>query len=298
MNSYTILNQKLFGIRLFNSPEDIGLLLPFFYEYENVPVAATQVKAQVKAQVTSVDTEPVANCDQKMDDTPEPNCDQKMDDTPVISDYVLSPLPVASPLPAAPPKKWFDPTQRDTLFWCVFTAVFGVSDYILIGTKYANREWEEKQSAILAFQKSSSALRSTNHKITLGKVQEIMSEYMTNQSSITLLGLVGLSVHYKIQIYLVDSVKKTHLVYTPENYTQTCYIYRHEILKNKYRLALEEVSLNDSFGLESFTRPLRAVSTYKMGELEELAARFGFDTSEKLKKDVIYRKLSEYAVWL
>ena len=185
MNSYTILNQKLFGIRLFNSPEDIGLLLPFFYEYENVPVAATQVKAQVKAQVTSVDTEPVANCDQKMDDTPEPNCDQKMDDTPVISDYVLSPLPVASPLPAAPPKKWFDPTQRDTLFWCVFTAVFGVSDYILIGTKYANREWEEKQSAILAFQKSSSALRSTNHKITLGKVQEIMSEYMTNQSSIT-----------------------------------------------------------------------------------------------------------------
>jgi hypothetical protein len=266
MNSYTILNQTFYGIRLFDSPDDFDLLKPFFYEYVNVPCESI---------TNPVKIESVSLC------------------------ATALPAPAATlPLSVRPSTKWFDPKQHDTLFWCIFTAAFGVSEYILIGTKYANREWEEKQTAIVAFQKSSASLRATNHKITLGKVQEIMSEYMTNQSSITLLGVVGLSVHYKIQIYLIDSVKKTHLVYTPENYVETCYIYRHSTLKNKFRLALETVSLDDSFCLESFTRPLRAVSTYKMGELEDLAKRFGLYTSEKLKKDVIYRKISEHVFWL
>jgi hypothetical protein len=265
MNSYTILNQKFHGIRLFDSPTDIYELVPFFYEEKEMTICDTPTTEILP--IILCHTEPVCK--------------------------VEPPAQINTPK-----KKWFDPHQRDTLFWCVFTAVFGVSEYMLISTKYANREWEEKQGAIVAFQKSSTALRATNHKITLGKVQEIMSEYMTNQSAITLLGLVGLSVHYKIQIYLVDSIKKTHLVYTPESFVETCYIYRHETLKGKYRLSLEEVSLDDSFCLESFVRPLRAVSTYKMGELEELAKRFGVDSSGKQKKEELYRKISEYAVWL
>ena len=259
MQSNTEWNQKFLGIRLFDTPADIGLLPPFFYEYVNTP------------------------SENKVIDIP-----NKVIDIPIVS----------TPPTTIVKDKWFEPRQRDTLFWCVFTAVFGISEYLLIGTKYANREWEEKQSAILSFQKSSGPLRTTNYKITLGKVQEIISEYMTNQSSITLLGLVGLSVHYRIQIYLIDSVKKTHLVYTPENYVQTCYIYRHDVLKSKYRLALDPVVLDDSFCLESFTRPLRAVSTYKMGELVDLAKRFSIEYEAKPKKEDIYRKISEYVVWL
>ena len=267
MLSYTELNQKFFGIRLFDTPKDIELLPPFFYEYVNVPSEDNQITKTV-------------------------------DEPAIIPVSQIPSISVTYTPPVDVKDKWFNPRQRDTLFWCLFTAVYGVSEYILIGTKYANREWEEKQAAILEFQKSSGPLRTTNHKITLGKVQEIISEYMTNQSSITLLGLVGLCVHYKIQIYLVDAVKKTHLVYTPENYTQTSYIYRHDTLKNKFRLALEPVLLDDSFCLESFTRPLRALSTYKMGELLELAKRFSVEYEGKPKKEDIYRKISEYIVWL
>lgn len=266
MNSYTILNQKFHGIRLFDSPTDIDELVPFFYEEKE----AMKLDTEIIPAIIPLHIETHIILDNK-------RCNTVID---------------------VPKKKWFDPHQRDTLFWCIFTAAFGVSEYMLIGTKYANREWEEKQSAIVAFQKSSTVLRATNHKITLGKVQEIMSEYMTNQSTITLLGLVGLSVHYKIQIYLIDSIKKTHIVYTPESFIETCYIYRHETLKGKYRLSLETVSLEDSFCLESFTRPLRAVSSYKIGELENLAKRFGIDSTEKQKKEELYRKISEYTVWM
>jgi hypothetical protein len=273
MQSYTELNKKFFGIRLFDTPEDIGLLPPFFYEYVNVPSEDKPV-VKVADEPAIIPVSPI----------PTP---------PVIS----APSIISAP-PVNVKDKWFEPRQHDTLFWCIFTAVFGLSEYMLIGTKYANREWEEKQAAILEFQKSSGPLRATNHKITLGKVQEIISEYMTNQSSITLLGLVGMSVHYKIQIYLVDAVKKTHLVYTPENYVHTCYIYRHDTLKNKFRLALEPVLLDDSFCLESFTRPLHAVSTYKIGELLDLAKRFNIEYEGKPKKEDIYRKISEYIVWL
>jgi hypothetical protein len=273
MQSNTEWNQKFLGIRLFDTPADIGLLPPFFYEYVNTPSENKVIDIPNK----------VIDIPNKVIDIP-----NKVIDIPIVS----------TPPTTIVKDKWFEPRQRDTLFWCVFTAVFGISEYLLIGTKYANREWEEKQSAILSFQKSSGPLRTTNYKITLGKVQEIISEYMTNQSSITLLGLVGLSVHYRIQIYLIDSVKKTHLVYTPENYVQTCYIYRHDVLKSKYRLALDPVVLDDSFCLESFTRPLRAVSTYKMGELVDLAKRFSIEYEAKPKKEDIYRKISEYVVWL
>lgn len=277
MNSYTILNQKFHGIRLFDSPTDINELVPFFYEEKDI----------VETIITPVlCSEPLIVC---------PHSGSKINE--LLSMERVKPL-IEKSVIEVPKKKWFDPHQRDTLFWCIFTAVFGVSEYMLIGTKYANREWEEKQAAIVAFQKSSTALRATNHKITLGKVQEIMSEYMTNQSTITLLGIAGLAVHYKIQIYLIDSLKKTHIVYTPESFVETCYIYRHETLKGKYRLSLENESLDDSFCLESFTRPLRAVSTYKMGELQCLAKRFGIDSSEKQKKEELYRKISEYTVWL
>jgi hypothetical protein len=296
MKSYTELNKKFFGIKLFDMPEDIGLLPPFFYEYVNVP-AETLVNNPIEKLVNNPIEKLVNNPIEKLVNNPIEtlvnNPIEKLVNNPiekVVEKVVEKPV-------EKPNNKWFDPKQNDTLFWCIFTAVFGVSEYILIGTKYANREWQEKQTAILEFQKSSAPLRSTNHKITLGKVQEIISEYMTNQSSITLLGIVGLSVHYKIQIYLVDGVKKTHLVYTPENYTNTCYIYRHDILKNKFRLALEPVILDDSFCLESFTRPLRAVSSYKTGELLDLAKRFSIEYDGKPKKEDIYRKISEFIVW-
>jgi len=282
MNSYPLLNEIYFNIVPFKTVHEIELLKPFFYKSVSV------VNDKIVTQHT-----------QKTFDSPlEEVLQSKL--LPIVSCTNNTNKPivnmVSEPTRETSKQKWFDPCQKDTIFWCIYTAVFGLSEYMLIGRKYANREWEEKNAAIIAFKKCSKELRTTNHRITLGNIEEMMSEYMTNQSNITLLGLVGLSVYYKIQIYLIDSVKKTHLVYTPENYSNTCYIYKHPKIKDKYRLSLIENDVTDSFCLVSFTRPLRSISSYKLSELEKIAKRFGIN--ELQKKSELYKEITEHIVWL
>ena len=194
--------------------------------------------------------------------------------------------PVKKPLPYRLPP--------DTLFWNLFIAVYGESEFLQIGSKFANREWEEKNQIRQEIAKNPKAVQTTNHKVTLKNVQEMMSEYMTGVSATSLLGVIGFSVYYKINIHLVDPVKKTHLSFLPTNTDkEPCFlILRH----GKYALSSEPVPLDDSFGLESYTRPLRAISTYKRTELEDIRHRFQIDVSDS-SKEALYRALSEHLVW-
>ena len=217
-------------------------------------------------------------------------------------DYYLKASPSVEALPSVktiekpivkkPKSRWLPP---DTLFWNLFIAVHGESDFLQIGTKYANREWEEKNLIRQELSKNPKQVQTTNHKITLKNVQEMMSEYMTGVCVTSLLGLVGFSVYYKIPIHLVDPVKKTHLSFLPTNTDrEACFLIKTE---GRYELSSEPVSLEDSFGLESYTRPLRAISSYKRAELEGIRTRFRVDVSGDLSKDALYRALSEHLVW-
>jgi hypothetical protein len=266
----TMIHQQFFGIQLFENPADLELLIPFFYKDSE----------DLHSESLS---EPVS---------------QPPQNTYKGENIVPSAEPLLPVEPRrVPQNEWFEPHQKDTLFWCVFVGVFGLSEYLLIHNKYANREWEEKQNMISAFTKTSAELRRTNHKITLGNIKEMMSEYMTNQNTISLLGLVGLSVHYKIQIFLIDVKKRVHYVYTPESYTHKCFIYRDG--NARYRLFLgDESQVKPTFCLDTFSRPLRAISSYKRQELIDIAAELKITVSDKEKKEDLYRKISEFAAWI
>jgi len=191
-----------------------------------------------------------------------------------------------------PKLRWLPP---DTLFWSLFIAVHGESEFLQIGSKYANREWEEKNIIRQELAKNPKAVQTTNHKVTLKNVQEMMSEYMTGVCVTSLLGLVGFSVYYKIPIHLVDPKKKTHLSFLPMNTDkEACFLILRE---RRYELSSEPIPLDDSFGLESYTRPLRAISKYKRTELEAIRERFAVDVSCDLPKDALFRALSEHLVW-
>jgi hypothetical protein len=191
-----------------------------------------------------------------------------------------------------PKSRWLPP---DTLFWSLFIAVHGESEFLQIGSKYANREWEEKNLIRQELAKNPKAVQTTNHKVTLKNVQEMMSEYMTGVCVTSLLGLVGFSVYYKIPIHLVDPKKKTHLSFLPMNTDkEACFLILRE---RRYELSSEPIPLDDSFGLESYTRPLRAISTYKRPELEAIKHRFNINVSGDLPKDALFRALSEHLVW-
>jgi len=273
--TYTFLNQRIFGIKLFEHPTDIERLTPFFYKGE--PDIAAQPSFYELPVV--VENKPV------VEDKPKLTIQQ-------------------------PPKKERNQSlyiPKDNLFWNVFISVHGLTEYKLIGSKYANREWEEKNKIRTAYMTKPKELQTTNQKITLGSAKEMMSEYMTGGKT-TLLGLIGMAVYYKVAIYLFDDVKKIYLSFVLQSTEQeACILFKTSHDKSvdrsfgSYELYSGDKSLEtlceESFGLESYQKPLRAISTYKRAELNTLAEKYGISFHDKSKDDV-YRALSQHLVWL
>jgi hypothetical protein len=298
--TYTILNQYVFGIRLFENPADISELSEFFYR--GTPADAVANEPPVESHKGIIGASLAATPGASPRDSPKelPKAEAKPTIIPFgPSDKSSSDKPSSDKSSCEKPsKRERKPlvTPEDTLFWNVFIAVFGESEFRLIGNKFANREWEEKNRIRQAFVDKPKELQTTNHKITLGNIKEMMSEYMTGKT--TILGVVGLAVYYKIPIVLVDEVKKTHLSFLPQNVEhEACVLYK---TRAGFRLddcgtTLETIR-ETTFGLEGYTRPLRAISTYKRGELNSIAEKCGVDFCDK-SKDEVYKALSEYLVW-
>lgn len=275
--TYTILNQCVFGIRLFERPTDISQLEDFFYK--GIPEVGP------KETIISLSV-----------DTPLEKCEPIILVEPTTVTHVKTNEHISVGPPIINKKKKPMTMPEDTLFWNVFIAVYGESEFRLIGNKFSNREWEEKNRIRQVFADRPKELQTTNHKITLGNIKEMMSEYMTGKT--TIMGIVGLAVYYKIQIVLVDEVKKTHLSFLPENVEhEPCILYKTAV---GFRLA-DSVSIETiretTFGLEGYTRPLRAISSYKRPELDVIAEKCGMNLYDK-SKDEVYKALSEYLVWL
>jgi hypothetical protein len=258
--SFTVINQRLFGIQLFKHPTDICRLTPFFYT--------------------------IASEKELQNEVPEP----------VIKDNLT--------MPALPTKPTTEPRVKlptDTLFWNIFIAVYGEKEFHQIGSKYANRELEEKNRIRLEYNNKQKEIQTTNHKVTLGNVKEMMSEYMTGIKT-SLLGVIGLSVYYKMPIYLVDEEKKTHLPFIPQNTDkEPCILFKRKgKFQDTYELRHDETSVENlrktTISLENYLRPLRAISTYKRAELDRIAETCGLSLCDK-PKDEVYKTLSEYLVW-
>lgn len=262
--SYTYLNQRMFGIKLFEHPTDLERLSPFFYTDQDIGEESIH--------------KPIKESIQKIIPIP-----QKI------------PVPVSAP--CVPPKKQSFNLPKDNLFWSIFISVYGSIEYKLIGSKFVNREWDEKNNIRTAFINKPKELQTTNQKVTLGNIKEMMSEYMTGGKT-TLLGLVGMSVYYKVPIYLFDKVKKTHLSFIPQLIDRdACILFK---TQKGYELYTGDDTVETlcecSFSLESYQKPLRAISNYKRSELDTLASDHGLTFCDKTK-DEVYRALSQHLVW-
>jgi hypothetical protein len=273
--SYTILNQRVFGIKLFQDPTDIHRLVSYFYS--GIPLCEPEKIVKDEVILNSLVESLIPKVEPIIEDVIKEKCDIQKKNR-------------GLQLPT------------DTLFWSIYIAMYGESEFMLIGSKYSNREWEEKNNIRKEFENNPKELQRTNHKVTLGGIKEMMSEYMTGNKT-SLLGVIGLSVYYKMPIVLIDETKRTYMSFFPQNTERpVCIIYkRNGKSRNHYELYRGGETYNtlchSYFGLESYLRPLKAISTYSRSILNELADRFKISREKKSKED-IYRELSEYLVWL
>jgi hypothetical protein len=199
--------------------------------------------------------------------------------------------------------EYIEPKHTDSLFWCIFIIAHGYKEYKQIGHNYGIKELEEKQKILEFIKKNTSAIKSTNYKITNVAIQEMLSEFMTIQKQTSFLCLIAMIVYYDINILIIDEAKKNILEFLANKESvsdkKTYMLYKTN--HGKYKLVIENISLSKIYELrdkyitlDSYLKPLKAISNYKVEELEQMLKKIdGFDNNKKYKKQDLYDKLQE-----
>jgi hypothetical protein len=307
--TYRELNQIFYQYNKFDSPNEINKLESFFYDMHILPSNEKSIPSQKLSEEKSMSIQ--KSSEEKSMPIQKPiqkSCEEKS-----------MPMPIQKSREEKPREeiKMFEPKQKDSIFWCIFIYIYGYGEYLTIGSRYGNRELEEKQKMIAYFKENPKCLKTTNHKITNGNIQEIYSEYLSFQNETTLMGVIGLAVYYNIRILLVDSSKNIYLDYhTHTNDTsteiKTCILYKNKGIRGQTKYCFdmsmststsmneniesEEKIKNTMLCLEHYTKPLKAISTYKSCDLDEIVKKLNIndDSIKKIKKQELYNKIVEH----
>ena len=195
------------------------------------------------------------------------------------------------------------PRMEDGLFWCVFIAGKSYQDFINIGTKYKNQELHEKQKIIEFIKKTPSCMKSSNMKLSNVAIQVIMSEIMINKKT-TLLSFMAFCMFYKICILIVNEANLTYLEYNPDISNELPYYIINRTIDGFYNINIDTRAegiqkIRDTMiRLESYDKPFKGISTYKVVDLEEFAEKLGLDLENtKWKKPDLFQKIYEMCLW-
>ena len=297
--TYRELNQIFYENNKFDTPNKIATLEPFFYNIHNLVTNDIKKTESVVVEQLVVIEEAI-----------------KKDLCDVVEESVVTEQSVVTQTPVIIKEhikkttsnrnnNIFEPKQKDTIFWCIFMYVYGYGEYSMIGSRYGNRELEEKQKMISFFKENPKALKTTNHKITNGNIQEIYSEYLSFQNETTLLGVIGLTVFYNIRILLVDHSKKIYMDFHTNDVSKTCVLFKNSGIRGQTKYTFDmsitdeniQTIQNTMLCLEHYTKPLKAISTYTVKELEGISNKLNItnkDSNKKFKKQELYSQITEY----
>jgi hypothetical protein len=184
-------------------------------------------------------------------------------------------IPVAStiePIQETTPKvssKLLIPDKVDSLFWSMYISHYGYDQYLAIGNKYMNAEFVEKAKIMEYLKSNKNILKTINKKITLGSAQEIMSELITNKKT-SLLAINAFAAYYKKNILIENTMNGTYLEYIYD--TDEPWIHLKYITRGRYGISEIRPIAKTGIQIEYPDKPLRGISTYKVSELNDLAA--------------------------
>jgi hypothetical protein len=188
-------------------------------------------------------------------------------------------------------------TPPNDLFWQIYIGVYGLSRYIQIKRGYANEEINEKQKIIEYIKNNVNTIKCAfTKKITKVQIQDMMSSIITSKS-FQVTDLFALSVYYNHRIVITKKLSNGMGVYldfcpTNENLSNNILV----IHKKNREFFLEENSNYDTIQmnmilLESYEKSLKAISNYKVSELNGLGEKVGVDMSNKYSKQELYMEI-------
>lgn len=207
------------------------------------------------------------------------------------------------------------PYHCDTLFWCLYIAHYGYADYTVIERNSGMRELTIKSTVAEFLKTNPSILKSTNYKITKVATQEIMSDLLTTQKETSMQCMLAIITCFHFNVLMVDDTESRRLEFWCNqdrdeevgsdgvSVTHTFLIKRDA--KGKFQIKCDPLSKDEiaaiqktTICLESYMKPIKAISAYKVAELEALALKSGVDTSQKkFKKNELYALIENTLQW-
>ena len=197
---------------------------------------------------------------------------------------------------------------QDELFWLVFVAVYGETEYYRNKYNYGKVEIQEKQKIA---EKIQDPVFAKKMKWKWTKIQKIeMISDLTNRPQMPIAIMNALAVYYECTFILVDSAKKVYLTYSPYSYSikKTYIIYvnastgKNGKERKEYKLDMQpsldtlQKIQETYFALEHYERPLKAISNYKKIELDVISCKLGkgtvpSTTGNSASKNEVYDRL-------
>ncbi len=202
------------------------------------------------------------------------------------------------------------PEKEDTLFWCMYIAMHGHDEYMMIDKRYGNIELSEKQNMITAIRERPKQLKQSNFKVTNVMIQEILSDLMIHKQT-SLTTLIAMVTFYKRPVYIL--FKNMYLYFSDTTIMDDhvsaggCPIVLYRNGDGEYGVCLstpEEITeiienvKSTHFQLEHYEKPLKSQSLYKVNELHDVANKMGLtEDVSKMKKGDLYAKLNDLCSW-
>jgi len=215
------------------------------------------------------------------------------------TDIIQDTNPIKVTVPIIKPNIIY-PDKKDTLFWCLFIANNGISDYEAIRQGYSNIEIDEKQKIMNSIKSQPTKLKSTNVKLTNIAIQEIMSDIVTN-ATLTVSTMVAMSVFYNKRIILIKG-KDFYINVCPlDEYKETIILVKKD--KNDYGIDMDVTDEKikqietERICLSKHDRPLEAITNYTVEQLKNMAVRLGVDSTVRLTKMGLYQQLTIRSLW-
>jgi len=225
----------------------------------------------------------------------------RLDEETMVPDTEKTVESIQKPVPLVQKPFLRIPHNPDSLFWSMYIHHYGYEDYLAIGNKYTNVEMVEKQKIMEHIKSSKYSFKNMNRKITLGTTQEIMSELMTN-SKTSLLALHALSLYYKVNVCVENTINGTYLEYIFDKESPSDkWVFLKYTDRKKYGLVESEPVRPNGILIESHDKPLRGISTYKLAELNAIADKIPAICKDESrvtwKKPELYGKLWHALLW-
>jgi len=184
----------------------------------------------------------------------------------------------------------FFPKEKDSLFWCFYIMKYGLDVYRDLGQINIVIEKKIKIEYIELLRKNKLVLK-TNKMAPLAHIENAL----LNEFKIDIKTFLALCVAENMSVMYIHKNTFYELnIDTDENNIQTV-VREDNPLRYGYEASKNNQTIRDTmFKIDNLSKPIKAMSSYKLDELVGFCEKLGIVLGEKPKKKDYYERLLQY----